>query len=165
MGLLDGYFDPERFGNGGGLLGRLLALQQQQGHYQPSADLDQAPAAPRTSAPAPLPLPNLSTNGQSPSVPQPPTPDLHSQYQALRPVLGDRNAMLAVISPEVGQTLLAQVLANQQPEKPANVIPAGYRLGGIPFPPMVPVPPVPIPMLFRNGGRPPGYYCNSILKY
>jgi hypothetical protein len=118
MGLFDGYFDPDQFGNGGGLLGRLLALQQQQGQYQPGADLDQASAAPQTPVPAPLPWSNLSGNGLTPSVQQPPASDLHSQYQSLRPVLGDRNAMLAAISPEVGQTLIAQALANRQ--NPAN---------------------------------------------
>ena len=46
MGLLDGYFDPQQFGEGGGLLGRLLALQQSQGLYQPGANPDQAPSAP-----------------------------------------------------------------------------------------------------------------------
>jgi hypothetical protein len=35
MGLFDDYFDPDQFGEGGGLLGRLLALQLQQGLYQP----------------------------------------------------------------------------------------------------------------------------------
>jgi len=37
MGLFDGYFDPQQFGEGGGLLGRLLALQPMQGLYQPDA--------------------------------------------------------------------------------------------------------------------------------
>jgi hypothetical protein len=31
MGLFDGYFDPEQFGEGGGLLARLRALQPQLG--------------------------------------------------------------------------------------------------------------------------------------
>src|SRR5260221_12262974 len=36
MGLFDDYFDPQQFEAGGGLLGRLLSLQQQQqGQYQP----------------------------------------------------------------------------------------------------------------------------------
>jgi hypothetical protein len=35
MGLFDSYFDPQQFGDSGGLLGRLLSLQQQQGQYQP----------------------------------------------------------------------------------------------------------------------------------
>jgi hypothetical protein len=95
MGLFDGYFDPDQFGNGGGLLGRLLALQRQQGRYQPGESFDRAP-----------------------SVPQPSSPDLHSQYQALRPLLGDRNAMLAAISPSVREALIAQALANRQ--NPAN---------------------------------------------
>jgi hypothetical protein len=37
---------------------------------------------------------------QSPSAPQTPGQDPHSQYQALRPMLGDRNAMLATVYPE-----------------------------------------------------------------
>ncbi len=116
MGLFDGYFDPDQFGNGGGLLGRLLALQQQQGQYQPGESFGQTPAGPRMSALAPLLWPNLPGNGKTPFAPQ--LPDLHSQYQALRSVLGDRNAMLAAVSPEVGQTLIAQALANRQ--NPAN---------------------------------------------
>jgi hypothetical protein len=47
MGLFDGYVDPEQFNSGGGLLGRLLALQQFQRQSQP----DQALAAPQTPAP------------------------------------------------------------------------------------------------------------------
>jgi hypothetical protein len=43
MGLFDGYFDPQQFGEGGGLLGRLLALQQQQGLYNPGAGVDEKP--------------------------------------------------------------------------------------------------------------------------
>jgi len=41
MGLFDGYFDPRQFGEGGGLLDRLLALLQQQGQYHPSAGIDE----------------------------------------------------------------------------------------------------------------------------
>ena len=87
MGLLDGYFNPRQFGEGGGLLGRLLALQQSHIQYQPGADLDQAPWAPPV--PQPTPWPMLSGYGQ-------PSPDSHaaaanlaSQYQAFRPVLGE----------------------------------------------------------------------------
>jgi hypothetical protein len=48
--------------------------------------------------------------GASGNAPQ----DVHSQYQALRPLLGDRDAMLAVVNPEMGQTLIAQALARQK---------------------------------------------------
>ena len=119
MGLFDGYFDPRQFGEGGGLLGRLIALQQQQGPDQPGTDVDPASAVSQTPvlAPlpslAPLPWPSLPDNGQASSVAQPPSPDLHSQYQALRPILGDRNAMLATVHPDIGKTLIAQALANQ----------------------------------------------------
>jgi hypothetical protein len=40
--------------------------------------------------------------------------DLNTRYQALRPVLGDRNAMLAIVHPELGQSLMAQALAGQR---------------------------------------------------
>jgi hypothetical protein len=43
-----------------------------------------------------------------------PPQDVHSQYQALRPLLGDRNAMLATVNPEAGQALVAQALARRQ---------------------------------------------------
>jgi hypothetical protein len=47
--------------------------------------------------------------------------DLNARYQALRPVLGDRNAMLAIVHPEMGQTLIAQALAGQtKPAAPAR---------------------------------------------
>lgn len=147
MGLFDGYFDPEQFGNSGGLLGRLLSLQQMQGQYQPSADnLDQAPSVPQTPLLQPLPWQNLPGYGQPQSAPQPAALDLHSQYQALRPVLGDRNAMLATVNPSVGKTLIAQALANQQSGNTADVVSAGNRGTGITVPPMGPVPPPPIPM-------------------
>jgi hypothetical protein len=52
MGLFDGYFDPEQFGEGGGLLGRLLALQQQRGQYQPGGGFDQTQFVPPPPDPA-----------------------------------------------------------------------------------------------------------------
>jgi len=42
-----------------------------------------------------------------------PTTDPHARYQALRPLLGDRNAMLAIVHPEFGRALIAQALADQ----------------------------------------------------
>jgi hypothetical protein len=111
MGLLDSYFDPDQFQASGGLLGRLLSLPQMQGLYQPGADdLDQAPSAP----PMPPPRPNLQSDGQPSSNSQTAAPDLHSQYQALRPVLGDRNAMLATVNPDIGRMLIAQALTGRQ---------------------------------------------------
>jgi hypothetical protein len=81
---------------------------------QTNAGFDQPPSAPQTPGSAP-PLPPIVPNGgQAPSVPQPPGQDLHAQYQALRPMLGDRNAMLATLHPEIRQTLIAQALAGQQ---------------------------------------------------
>jgi hypothetical protein len=121
MGLLDGYFDPDQFQASGGLLGRLLSLPQMQGLYQPDADRDQAPSAPLLPPLKPIPWPNLQSYGQPRSDLQTAAPDLHSQYQALRPLLGDRNAMLATVNPDIGRTLIAQALANQRPDIAGDV--------------------------------------------
>jgi hypothetical protein len=59
------------------------------------------------------PQPNAGFD-QPPSAAQPPGQDPHSQYQALRPMLGDRNAMLATVYPEVRQALIAQALTGRQ---------------------------------------------------
>ena len=64
MGLFDGFVDPQQFNSGGGLLGRLLALQQFQGQYQPDAGFDQASSAPQTPSPASILSPLLSNYGQ-----------------------------------------------------------------------------------------------------
>src|ERR1700756_607194 len=114
MALLDDYFDPEQFQAGGGLLGRLLSLPQMHGLFQPDAD-DQAPSAPQKPLLQPMPWPNLPNYGQPSSDLRTAVPNLSSQYQALRPVLGDRNAMIAIIHPDIGKTLIAQALVNRQP--------------------------------------------------
>jgi hypothetical protein len=93
---------------------------------QPDAGFDQPPSAPQTPGSAPPLSPIVPNDGQAPSVPQPPGQDLHSQYQALRPMLGDRNAMLATAYPEVRQTLIAQALAGQQqPGQTSEPAPTG----------------------------------------
>jgi hypothetical protein len=93
---------------------------------QPNAGFDQPPSAPQTPGSAPPLSPIVPNDGQAPSVPQPPGQDLHSQYQALRPMLGDRNAMLATVHPEVRQTLIAQALAGrQQPGQTSEPAPTG----------------------------------------
>lgn len=56
------------------------------------------------------------------------TPDLNARYQALRPVLGDRNAMLAIVHPLVGQALIAQALSGQT--APGTAIDAGSPRNG-----------------------------------
>jgi hypothetical protein len=90
------------------------ARTQQASQPQTDAGFNQPPSAPQTPPSAP-PLPPIVPNdGQAPSVPQPPGQYLHSQYQALRPMLGDRHAMLATVYPELRQTLIAQALAGQQ---------------------------------------------------
>ncbi len=74
------------------------------------ARFQQPASAPQTPGSAP-PLP--PNGGQAPSVLQPPGQDPHSQYLALRPMLGDRNAMLAAVYPELRQTLIAQAQHGQ----------------------------------------------------
>jgi hypothetical protein len=77
MGLFDSYFDPQTsFDESGGLIGRLLSLQQEQSQYQPGGGFAQLPPA----APASLPLPTPPDNGPSPSIPQ--TPDLGDRLSA-----------------------------------------------------------------------------------
>jgi hypothetical protein len=55
MGLFDGYSDPEQFRDSGGLLGRPLSLQPQQGQYQPDAGFDQTLLVPQTPMLQPMP--------------------------------------------------------------------------------------------------------------
>ena len=92
----------------------------------PDAGFDQPPSAPQTPGSAPPLLPTVPNDGQAPSAPQPPGQDPHSQYQALRPMLGDRNAMLATVYPELRETLIAQALAGrQQPGQTSGPAPTG----------------------------------------
>jgi hypothetical protein len=65
MGLFDGYFDPDQFRDSGGLLDRLLSLQQGQGQYRPGTSVDDAASGPQT--PAPMPSPTLANFGQTSS--------------------------------------------------------------------------------------------------
>jgi len=68
MGLFDGYFDPEQFQDSGGLLGRLVSLQQQQGQYQPPPGFNaQSDSASTPTQPASIALPV-----QRPAMPQAP---------------------------------------------------------------------------------------------
>jgi hypothetical protein len=102
------------------------ARTQQEGQPQTDAGFDRPPSAPQTPGSAPPLSPIVPNDGQAPSVPQPPGQDLHSQYQALRPMLGDHNAMLATVYPEVRQTLIAQALAGrQQPGQTSEPAPTG----------------------------------------
>jgi hypothetical protein len=105
MGLFDSYFDPDQFQDSDGLLGRLLSLQ-------PQRDL-QAGAGfglQRTGDSQPSSLSQISAYPPIANAAQ----DINSQYQALRPLLGERNAMLAIVHPEAGQALIARALARQQ---------------------------------------------------
>jgi hypothetical protein len=109
MGLFDGYFDPEQFGEGGGLLGRLLALQQRQGTYNPTDGFDHGASTlhARSSQPnSGYDQPSLGSSMAS--------SNLVAQFQALRPLLGDHYAMIATINPDIGKLLIAHATANQQ---------------------------------------------------
>ena len=126
MGLFDGYVDPQSFADRGGLLGRLLSLrpdlaQDEAGADQPAATL-QAPALAPLSWPSSAFWPNAQVGGQTSTSLQPqPASDPHSQYEALRPALGDYHAMLATVHPEVSQSLIAQA-AQASPQGQGNTI-------------------------------------------
>jgi hypothetical protein len=69
MGLFDDYnFDPQQF-EGGGLLGRLLSLQQQQGQYQQSQGFDASGGQPVAAA-SPSQFPSAASSTPHPSIPQ-----------------------------------------------------------------------------------------------
>jgi hypothetical protein len=124
---------------------------------QPDAGFDQPPSAPQTPGSAPPLSPIVPNDGQAPSVPQPPGQDLHSQYQALRPMLGDRNAMLATAYPEVRQTLIAQALAGQQqPGQTSEPAPTGGVSGVTQQPPTPTQPAQPQPQQPATGAGQPG---------
>ena len=102
------------------------ARTQQENQPQTDAGFDQPPSTPQTPGSAP-PLPPIVPNGDR----RPPFrnrhgQDQHSQYQALRPMLGDRNAMLATVYPDVRQTLIARAPAGQQqPGQTSEPAPTG----------------------------------------
>jgi hypothetical protein len=58
--------------------------------------------------------PMLLNNVQPSAAPPMGVQDLKSQYAALLPILGDHNAMIATVNPEIGKSLIAQALAGQQ---------------------------------------------------
>ena len=64
MGLFDGYYDPDQLEASGGLLGRLMSLQRQQGILShPDFDLQTSGIQPTT--PPPVPWPGRSTHLQA----------------------------------------------------------------------------------------------------
>jgi hypothetical protein len=121
MGLFDGYFDAEQFQDSGGLLGRLLSLQQQQGQYQSAAGFDsqvaangQASSEPQISALLPTLRPTLPTNGPAAS---PPTPD-YGQTQNI-PIGNDYQM------PQFGRADVS--LPAQQPPDLGDRLSAGFQ--------------------------------------
>ena len=106
MGLFDSYFDPEQFQDSGGLLGRLLSLQQEQGQYQSGPGFNVEPdsaSVPKEPAAMPMPV-------QRPTLPQ--TPDERPRqtvavgdYQM--PQFGSADASQVVQQPGIGDRLNA----------------------------------------------------------
>jgi hypothetical protein len=75
MGLFNGYFDPQQFGEGGGLLARLRAVQSQMGQDQTGAGFGQSPPITQSPSLQPTLWPNLSDAGQALFNPQPAAPN------------------------------------------------------------------------------------------
>src|SRR5229473_864170 len=96
MGLFDSYFDPQQFQDGGGLLGRLLSLRQQQGQYQPDAGFD----------------PQIPAAGPSPSMPQ--TPVSVAMPQSTMPAPEATSSGLQ--TPDYGQTQNIAIGDYQMPQ-------------------------------------------------
>lgn len=95
MALFDGYFDPQQFNSGGGLLGRLLALPQMQGVYQPDDDAGDASVA-TPSIPPVLPSGGgvLGANGPSSSP--------ATSFQALQPFSGSHPPAIGTAASSIG---------------------------------------------------------------
>jgi hypothetical protein len=110
MGLFDGYVDPQQFGSGGGLLGRLLALPQMQGVNQPDVDVDATSVPPTSSVPPLLPgFGALQTNGTSSSP--------LTSYQPLQPPSGVQPQTIAEAFSSIGPASASHPLAG--PPNPA----------------------------------------------
>lgn len=156
MGLFDGYVDPQQFARGGGLLGRLLALQRFQDQDQPSAGFDQASSVPQMPSPASMLSPLLSNYGQPPADWRSSAPNPNPQYAAPWSKPGDQDGAAAIVNPGIGNTPTTQTPVNQQnfasardgsnPAGLATSTPASNTLlaqyvpirpVGIPLPPMV----------------------------
>src|SRR6478735_8497130 len=80
MALFDSYFDPQQFQDGGGLLGRLLSLRQQQDQYQPDAGFDQriptdGPSASMPRTPVSVAMPQSTVPAPEATSSGPQTPD------------------------------------------------------------------------------------------
>jgi hypothetical protein len=106
MALFDGYFDPEQFQDSGGLLGRLLSLQQQQGQYQSgpgfNAQPDSSSASTQPAAiPTPVPRPTLpQTPGEQPR-------DAIAVGDYQMPQFGAADSSQALQQPGIGDRLSA----------------------------------------------------------
>jgi hypothetical protein len=121
MGLFDGYFDPQQFDTSGGLLGRLLSLQRQQG-ILPDQEFDPWPPAPPAPQLSPVSLANWeqAMSAQNHSV----------QYGALPSAPVGQSSIFAGIHPAYGNTPIAQAAANP----PQSVDPSAVNSVGYPRP-------------------------------
>jgi hypothetical protein len=134
MGLFDGYFDPQQFNSGGGLLGRLLALQQFPDQYQQNASFNQAAAAPHASSPASKLAPLLS--GQLQAYRQSTSANPGAPYAAPSPMPGTQYGTVSTGNSGTGEN--APGSTSQAPAQ--NTMLAQYSLPrspvGIPLPPL-----------------------------
>lgn len=104
MGLFDGYYDPDQFEASGGLLGRLLSLQRQEG-FLPHPDFDLPP--PGAQPPTPSLMPWVASGSPSPAQ------ALQPHYEALRAAFAGGNGTTpGASSAPSGSMPLVRPLAN-----------------------------------------------------
>jgi hypothetical protein len=103
-------------GQGGGLLDFLRQSQMQQDQYQPSAGFPGAMNFANAGGLLPALVGGISglVTGQRTDAQGMAQQNLKAQYDSLVPLLGPQKAMLAVMNPEAGKTLLAQALDKKQ---------------------------------------------------
>jgi len=99
-----GYYDPAQFEASGGLLGRLLSLQRQQGMLpDPDLDLPSAGFQPTTSPPPQLNASEAASAAQN----------LQAQLESLRAALAGGNAVAGIGSLPPGSSPIARPPASQ----------------------------------------------------
>jgi hypothetical protein len=133
MGLFDGYIDPQQFNSGGGLLARLLAMQQFPDQYQQDASVGQAPAAPPMPTPASMLAPLLSRQLQAYGQSTPTNPG--APYAAPSPMPGAQDGLSATGNSGTG----VNASGPASPTPTQDTMLAQYspvRPVGIPLPPV-----------------------------
>jgi hypothetical protein len=114
MGLFDGYYDPDHFEASGGLLGRLLSLQRQEG-FLPHPDFDLPPSGnqpPRSSL-----MPWVASGSLSPAQ------ALQPHYEALGAAMAGGNATPDATRVHPGPLVLPLANREQSESNPARAQP------------------------------------------